>query len=285
MRSAALSVLLTLLLYGSALAQATVAVVTDVQGEALLEGKKLALLTYLHQNDKLELAAGAGLELSFTSGGLKARLQGPCSVVVDKDGARLLSGAQANLQQSKPPKTLGVALPSDLNIDRGAGIRRDPFLSLSLPATILPDLKAIEWDAQGEFSGFELQLEDAHSWQRVFEKELPGSERVVALPHGLLKPGRSYQVLLAGYKADGSVSELEKTVVVLDEQLAKKLYAAEEWALNQNEVGPQTELLAVYLNHNLSLRALSLVERLLQKRPDDVNLVGLRQSLRAELRR
>lgn len=259
----------------------TVALVADAQGQVQLvqagQKSQAALLSYLAPGTRMELGPKARASLAFVEGGLRVNLAGPCQVALEESGVKLLEGDPAAVTSTRPETRQGKALPRDVNIARGGGVRRDPELALTVGQAILPG-DAIHWQAADTINGFQIFVWDGD--RRLLREEVERQTRQLALAPDLLEPGHTYEVELAGYRLSGQEVVLKKAVKVLATETAQRVSGLEQGATG---VAGKTELLAVCLDLGLDYKSLNLTEELLQQRPDDANLIRLRNELRKSL--
>lgn len=276
-------VFLILTFLQAGLCETPTAMVTKVHGKVTVNGKPLELLSYLSASDQANVPQGAQLTLSYVKGGARATVTGPAMVQAGADKPSLVSGKPGQLQVAQPSKRVGVALPSDVNLNIGGSLRRGE-VSLHLSRKILPGPQKIVFSALPAYSSFRLVVENSSTYEGVYKSEQPEAY-AFTIPAGRLQPGQSYDFLLQATSDGGATKEVrEEAVVVLSEDLARPLrQKAEEFALAPAQSAAGVELLALYLSYGLDRDALELLSKLEQDSENSKRLEELKQSLRTRL--
>lgn len=266
-----------------ALANSPVALVTEIEGGVQSHGRPLELLSYLSKDDLAVVAQGGKVTLSYIKGGLRATVVGPATILLKEGEPALLKGEPSQLSLIKPPKRVGAALPSNLDLGSGGSLRRGE-LALHLPRKVMPGEQRVEYSARPSFKTFRLVVENSSTFERVFESEAPVNGAFL-IPASKLSPGNSYDFLLQGTSEAGGTAETkEESVVVMSGELADNLAELARKVSKAGAAGPESaELLALYLSCGLDLEALRLVERLTSDSEPSARLHSLKKTLRARL--
>lgn len=264
-------------------AETSLAMVTKVKGEGTAQGQKLKLLSYLAEGDKAKITSDSEFVFSYISGGLRAKIVGPCQVEFKKSGPVLLSGKKDQLTISRPKKRVGVALPSDLALGEGGHIRRGE-LSLHLSRKLLPGEQTIKFSGLPSFETFHLVISNASTYADVFENEVSKGQEF-NIPKGTLRPGQSYDFLLQATTNTGQTMEVEaESVVVLSEDIASQLAGFPVPASVGAEQFPEaTEVLSIYLTHGLDAEALQITQVMLKTAGDNPRLLEIEKNLKQRL--
>lgn len=90
----------------------SVGIVLDLQGQAKIldqaQGRKLQLLSYLKQNEQVQLEPGAKLSVSLYANRSVYRFVGPAVLVAEKEQIRLIKGAAPEIKQVKEKLVVGA---------------------------------------------------------------------------------------------------------------------------------------------------------------------------------
>ncbi len=90
----------------------SIGIVLDLQGQAKVldqtPARKLQLLSYLKQNDQLQLEEGSKLSISLYANRSVYRFVGPALILADKDQIKLLKGNAPEVKQVKEKLVLGA---------------------------------------------------------------------------------------------------------------------------------------------------------------------------------
>lgn len=280
MRSLLTTIVTVLLLSFVAWAETPVAMVTKLKGKATLQGQPLQLLSYLNSDDKAQVSAGSEVVFSYIEGGVRATVNGPCTVRFTPEGPLLTSGKPEQLKLKRPARRVGSTLPSHLDLGTGGHLRRGE-LSLHLSGKLLPGEQEIEISALPSFQFFYLTVSNSSTFEDVFEAEV--SSHTLKLPAGILKAGQSYDFLLEGTTTSGTTQELKKDgVVVLSEDVVERIRESEK-QVDPSDFESRVELLAVYLKHGLDRQSLKCVDSLLSTTGANSRLLEIRKLLRHRL--
>ena len=242
----------------------------------------MKLLSKLSEGDSADLSENSKFTFSYVSGGLRAQAVGPCRVTFTKAGPVLVTGQKDQLTITRPQKRVGVSLPTAANLVEGGHIRRGE-LSLQISRKILPGEQRINFSGLPSTQTFHLTVSNASTYVDVFEGEAVKGQSFL-LPKGLLRPGQSYDFHLQGLSSSGQ-SEVEKEkVVVLSEDIASRLAGI----TIPESVGPEnfaeaTELLSIYLEHDLDVEALQLTQMMLKSASDHPELLTIEENLKQHL--
>jgi len=90
----------------------SIGIVLDLQGQAKVldqtPARKLQLLSYLKQNDQLQLEEGSKLSISLYANRSVYRFVGPALILAEKDQIKLLKGKAPEVKQVKEKLVLGA---------------------------------------------------------------------------------------------------------------------------------------------------------------------------------
>lgn len=143
----------------------SVGIVLDLQGQAKVldqaQGRKLQLLSYLKQNEQVQLEQGAKLSVSLYSNRSVYRFVGPAVLVAEKDQIRLIKGAAPEIKQVKEKLVVGAESGQLLT---GAIRMRQlpPKIAVLTPengAVLLEVPKDLNW-ASVEKANYEIRIVD-----------------------------------------------------------------------------------------------------------------------------
>jgi hypothetical protein len=92
--------------------EASIGIVLDLQGQAHVldqaQGRKLQLLSYLKQNEQIQLEEGSKLSVSLYANRSVYRFVGPALIMAEKDQIKLLKGAAPEVKQVKEKLVVGA---------------------------------------------------------------------------------------------------------------------------------------------------------------------------------
>ncbi|MBC3883283.1 hypothetical protein H8K35_17985 [Undibacterium sp. LX40W] len=143
----------------------SIGIVLDLQGQAKVldqaQGRKLQLLSYLKQNEQVQLEQGAKLSVSLYANRSVYRFVGPAVLVAEKDQIRLIKGAAPEVKQVKEKLVAGAESGQLLT---GAIRMRQlpPKIAVLTPengAVLLGAPKELNW-ASVEKANYEIRIVD-----------------------------------------------------------------------------------------------------------------------------
>jgi len=92
--------------------EVSVGIVLDLQGQVKVldqaQGRKLQLLSYLKQNEQIQLEEGSKLSVSLYANRSVYRFAGPALIVAERDQIKLLKGAAPEVKQVKEKLVVGA---------------------------------------------------------------------------------------------------------------------------------------------------------------------------------
>ncbi len=175
---------------------ASIGIILDLQGQAKLvdsaQGRKLQLLSYLKQNDQVQLEEGSKLSISLYANRAVYRFLGPALIVADKDQIKLIKGAAPEVKQVKEKLVAGAESGQLLT---GAIRMRQlpPKIAVLTPengALLLQAPKDLNWAAV-EKANYELRIVDEEE-NLIIETQVNGNSWT--LPSQLKwVPGKAYK--------------------------------------------------------------------------------------------
>ncbi len=90
----------------------SIGIILDLQGQVKLvtqdQGRKLQLLSYLRQNEQVQLEEGSKLSISLYANRAVYRFVGPALIQADKDQIKLIKGAAPEIKQIKEKLVAGT---------------------------------------------------------------------------------------------------------------------------------------------------------------------------------
>ncbi|MBX3166900.1 MAG: hypothetical protein KF760_05790 [Candidatus Eremiobacteraeota bacterium] len=224
-----------------ALAGATPAMVVASKGPVPAQ-----VLTTLQAGQKLTLAAGSELTVSFLQGGGRTHCKGPGVFQVGQIGMTLLSGSGS--VQSEKSEARAALTPSPwINWDEMAGVRRDELRYAGDPTWLEPRAQ-LHWEAPADVQELEVVVEHLPDYGRIYKGTVAAR---APLPLEL-EPGQSYVLSLRGFSPGRVVEAAEQRLEVLSEQDRVHLLAWESAARTPADV---VELYSWLVSRGLLSRA------------------------------
>ena len=248
------------------------------EGQVTTNGTHTENLSYLNSKDVVKLGDSSQLAFSYVEGGLRAKVQGPCQILIGVDGPALIEGKPESLKVTRPARRVGSTLPKD-EIPAIPGSLRRNILQLHLAGSVTPGSQTVEFSGLPGSQFYFLTVKDT-SDRKVFEAEARKGE-AFEIPDQVLKPGGSYRFLL---QVEGDSQELTQSIAVLSQEQAAKVQGFVTLDPNAPQyVFEASERLATYLHYRLYRESLPLVEALLTVEPGDEKLCKLREELKESL--
>jgi len=183
-------------------AEASLAMVTDVQGTAVLatasSRPRLALLQELPRGARLHLEEGASASLVFLDSGQEFQLSGPSDIELGSTAPRALKGSAPRANGAAAASTAPHVDPRKVNqaaiVMRGFDTPKRLVLLSPVGSTVLESAPEFRWHAADESANFRFELLDAGG-KRIYSSPARGGE--LQLPPSVsLEPGGRYTWLL-----------------------------------------------------------------------------------------
>ncbi|MFZ6800438.1 hypothetical protein [Undibacterium sp. Di24W] len=174
----------------------SVGIVLDLQGQVSVlnqaQGRKLQLLSYLKQNEQIQLEQGSKLSVSLYANRSVYRFVGPALIMAEKDQIKLLKGAAPEVKQVKEKLVVGAESSQLLT---GAIRMRQlpPKIAVLTPengALLLHPPKDLNWAAV-EKATYDIRIVDEDE-SLIIEAQSQSNSWVLPL-HLKWVPGKAYK--------------------------------------------------------------------------------------------
>lgn len=182
------------------------------------------VLSTLQSGQRVSLAAGSELTISFLQGGARSHCQGPGVFLVGSTSMELLSGS-GSVQTHKSEVRQAITPSSWTNWDEMAGVRRDELRYAGDPTWLEPRAQ-LRWEVPPDLQEVEVVVEHYPDYRRVYK----GTVKAQQPPSLELEAGQSYVLSLRAFSSQRTVEGVEQRLEVLSQSDRQRLIAWEESA-------------------------------------------------------